>query len=275
MGAGPAIRDESLDSHQDSKGLSDYKILSIVIPALNEELAIGQVIDSIPVKVLEKLGYSVETLVVDNGSEDRTSEIARSHGARVVRELRRGYGRAYKTGITAATGEIITTLDADLTYPAEIIPELVLLLQNEKLDFITTNRLANIKEGALSKLHQIGNRILSLTMRVLFRIGIEDSQSGMWIFRKSILQDAFLRSDGMSFSAEIKIECCCFLKGRWKEVPIEYRPRIGQSKVNSWSDGWRCLSSLIAKRLKRGDVALSVEEYPTLADNGVASSGST
>ncbi|MEJ2740150.1 MAG: glycosyltransferase family 2 protein, partial [Dehalococcoidia bacterium] len=118
------------------------KKISVVIPALNEETAIEQTIKGVPESELNKMGYDVEILIVDNGSTDRTAEISINAGARVIYEPRRGYGRAYRTGFEHATGDIIATADADLTYPVEDIPQFVKILNDEELDFITTNRLA-------------------------------------------------------------------------------------------------------------------------------------
>src|ERR1700689_5229329 len=101
------------------------KTLSIVIPALNEERGIGDVIKEIPIKKLKKLGYETEVLVIDNGSHDQTPHIARSHGARVIIQPIRGYGNAYKAGFANASGDIIATGDADMTYPFEDLPEIL------------------------------------------------------------------------------------------------------------------------------------------------------
>lgn len=218
--------------------------LSIVIPTMNEERSIGQVIDAIRGSVSDSLSY--EILIVDTNSKDRTREIALSKGARIVDEPRRGYGRAYKTGFEAASGEIIATLDADMTYPAEMIEELVNILDSENLDFISTNRFANLKPGAMSATHKLGNRVLSLTARLLFRVKIKDSQSGMWVFRKNVLPRLNLTSDGMSFSEELKVEA--FKKTKAKEVPISYSPRVGEVKLNTWRDGWNNLKFLFKKR---------------------------
>jgi len=220
--------------------------LSIVIPTMNEERSIGKVIDAIRGSIPESLSY--EILIVDTDSKDRTREIALSKGARIVDEPRRGYGRAYKTGFEAAAGEIIATLDADMTYPADMIERLVSILDSEKLDFITTNRFANLKPGAMRPMHKFGNRILSLTARLLFRVKIKDSQSGMWVFRKDILPRLDLTSDGMSFSEELKVEA--FKKTKAKEVPISYSPRIGEVKLNTWKDGWNNLRFLLRKRFR-------------------------
>lgn len=225
--------------------------VSVVIPALNEEEAIEKVVLSIPRDELRKMGFEVEVLVIDNGSEDRTAELARKAGAEVVFEPTRGYGRAYKTGFDNVQGQIIATADADLTYPVEDIPELVKLLEEENLDFITTNRFAKMESNVMSLRNRFGNSVLNLTMRLLFGIHLKDSQSGMWVFRKDLLSLMHLNSDGMPFSEELKVEACHFAKCRWREVPIEYRARVGKVKLSGWRDGLLNLCYLFRKRLLR------------------------
>ncbi len=211
---------------------------------MNEEKSIGEVMDSINA-TMGSSRYSFEVLIVDL-SKDRTREIATSKGARVVDEPRKGYGRAYKSGFEAASGEIIATLDADCTYPAEDIPKLADMLLAEDLDFITTDRFAAMEEGAMSGMHRFGNKVLTLTSRVLFNVRFHDSQSGMWVFRKDVLGRLELKDDGMPFSEEIKIEA--FRKLRAKEVPIVYRKRVGEVKLSSWKDGWKNFKFLWKKR---------------------------
>ncbi|MDY6985793.1 MAG: glycosyltransferase family 2 protein [Candidatus Thermoplasmatota archaeon] len=223
--------------------MSKEKTISIIIPALNEEKAIGGALSTVPKKELEAMGYEVEVLVVDGGSKDRTREIAESLGARVIVEPRKGYGRAYKTGFEKCKGDIIVTGDADGTYPFEKVPEMLGLLE----DFITTDRFASMEEGAMSRMHYIGNFILNLALRLLYKIDIRDSQSGMWIFRKSILKDLNLKADGMELSEEIKVEA--FRRCRAKEVPIHYRKRIGEKKLRSFRDGMNNLLYLFKKKL--------------------------
>ena len=217
--------------------------VSVIIPTMNEEGSIGLVID----EVRKALGPRPhEILVVDTASKDRTREIATERGARVVDEPRRGYGRAYKTGFESATGEFIATLDADMTYPASEIPALLDMLEGKGLDFITTNRFARMEKGAMSAKHRFGNWVLSTATRILFRVKVKDSQSGMWVFRRSVLKDLDLKSDQMSLSEEIKIEA--FKKARAAEVPITYRARVGEVKLNSWRDGSGNLKYLFTKR---------------------------
>ncbi len=219
--------------------------MSIVVPTMNEEASIGQVLDEVADAMRDRGPY--EVIVVDTASRDRTVEIARGKGARVVPEPRRGYGRAYKTGFAAARGEVIVTLDADLTYPASRIPEFVRYVHDEGADFVSGNRLAMIRAEAMSGMHRLGNRILTAAFRVLFKFPIRDSQSGMWAFRRSILDPLELVHDGMPFSEELKAEV--IRKGfRFQEVPIEYRARVGEKKIRSVRDAFGNLAWLFRKR---------------------------
>ncbi len=226
-------------------------IISVIIPALNEEEGIERVIRAIPRDELEEMGVNVQVLVVDGNSQDRTRELATKAGAEVIIEPRLGYGRAYKTGFTHATGDIFATADADLTYPVEDMPKFVRILLNEKLDFITTNRFAYMDKGAMPLRNRIGNSLLNLATRLLFRLKLNDSQSGMWIFKRDILDKLVLRSDKMSFSEELKIEALHFAKCRWREIPIQYRARLGKVKLRAWKDGLENLLYLLKKRFGR------------------------
>lgn len=219
--------------------------ISVIIPTMNEERSIGQVIDSVHQALR---GLEHEVLVVDTDSRDRTREIAREKGAVVVEEPRRGYGRAYKTGFEKAEGKAIATLDADCTYPAEDIPTLYRMLWDEDLDFITTNRFAMLEEGAMTVEHRLGNLALTLVANVFFHVRIKDSQSGMWVFRRDILDRIVLSDDGMPMSEEIKIEA--FRKVRSREVPIAYRCRVGEVKLSSWKDGYKNMRFLFRKRFR-------------------------
>jgi dolichol-phosphate hexosyltransferase len=219
--------------------------LSVIIPTLNEEECIGQVIDEVHDSLKGKEA-DYEIMVVDGRSKDRTREIARAKGAVVVEEPRKGYGRAYKTGFEQARGEFIATMDGDCTYPADMILPLRDMLEKEDLEFITTDRFGHMEDGAMSTMHKIGNLGLSFTTRLLFGRIIRDSQSGMWVFRREALRKINVQDDGMPFSEEIKIEA--FRKLRSKEVMIAYRRRVGEVKLSSWKDGWKNFKFLWLKR---------------------------
>ena len=143
--------------------------VTVILPTRNEEEAIGPTIDAIPRDWCE----SLEIMIVDGNSSDRTREIALEKGIRVHLEPRKGYGRAYRTGFDVAKGDIIVTMDADCTYPAEEIPALVKKLVDEDLQFITCDRLKLAEEGSMSGLHNFGNWMLSFTARMLFFYGVK------------------------------------------------------------------------------------------------------
>lgn len=205
-----------------------------------------------------------ERIVIDGRSTDRTVEIARAKGAKVILEPRPGYGRAYRTGFESASGEFVATLDGDATYPVEEVPSLLRKLLDEDLDFISGDRLARIDRRAMTTEHRIGNWVLNACVRIGYAHyfqgvpgrTLRDSQSGMWVFRRSILPKLKLTQDGMPLSEELKLEVV--LRGfRFAEVPIEYRERWGAPKLSSWRDGRRNLWFLFEKRF---DVARERKE---------------
>lgn len=227
--------------------------VTVILPTLNEEGGIGPSIDILDRAAFARLGWDLEVLVVDGDSRDRTREEASRRGARVLVEPRRGYGRAYKTGLPAATGDILVTGDADGTYPLDKAHEYVQHLLANGRDFLTCDRYARLEAGAMSRKHRFGNWVLSSTARLLFGIALRDSQSGMWVLRRSALDrlDVASLSDGMAFSQEIKIRAIRRLGGRFEEVPAALRPRIGEPVLASWRDGLGNLRRLYQLRLRR------------------------
>jgi glycosyltransferase involved in cell wall biosynthesis len=218
--------------------------LSVVIPCYNEQDGIRSVIESMP-------PYVDEIVVVDNNSTDKTSEVARSLGAVVVFQPVKGYGAAYQAGLPAATGDIIATLDGDGTYPADEISILVDALEDRHLDFVSGARFPLRNGGAMNFSNKVGNWVLTVTTMLLWFRPLRDSQSGMWVFRRAILPSLRLTSNGMPLSEEIKIEAIEKLGKRFAEVGIDYRPRIGEVKLQKWRDGWLNLSFLFNKRFGR------------------------
>ncbi len=236
---------------------------TLVVPTLDEAESIGHVLSTFRAAAEEanrtlfaSAPIDWEILVVDGRSTDGTPAIAAAHGARVLLETRKGYGRAYKTGFAAAQGDVLATADGDATYPVETIPALVRRLLDERLDFLTGNRLAYVDRRAMTTEHRIGNRILNLFLGVAYHRYLKelpagelaDSQSGFWVFRREVLDRVHLSQDGMAFSEELKIEA--MLRGlRVSEVPIRYGERWGRPKLSSWRDGYSNLVFLARKRL--------------------------
>ena len=221
------------------------KSISVVIPCHNEEEGIRALMQQMPPMV-------DEVLVVDNASTDRTADVARALGARVIHEARKGYGRAYKLGFREATGDIIVTMDGDGTYPPDSIPLLLYVLMEERIDFISARRWRLRSGKSKSPIRLLGNAILSSTMMALFFRFIIDSQSGMWVFRREILNKIQPRSNGMALSEELKILVFTHPDLRCLELPIYYGDRIGDSKLNLWRDGFGNLFFLMKMRLALG-----------------------
>jgi glycosyltransferase involved in cell wall biosynthesis len=220
----------------------DIKMITIIMPCLNESKALGKTIDEIPFDSLREMGYETEVLVVDGGSSDGSVDIARDRGVKVLIS-KRGYGRQYRFGFEHARGEIIITADSDGSYPLSDIVRIMEILNEGSLDFISVNRFANMSPDSMGIIRRIGNFMLTRLTNLFFGLSLKDSQSGMWVFRKDMLTKMAFTSNGMSLSEEIKIKAFRNLKS--SEVPGSYKPRIGKEKLRPLRDGWENLSFLI------------------------------
>ena len=218
--------------------------ITVIIPCLNEEHGIEKILSSMP-------DFVDETIVVDNNSTDRTAEVARSLGAKVIREEVRGYGRSYKRGFANATGDLIITLDGDHSYPVDALSYLIEAFLHLDVDFLNASRFPVRNVNAMSIKHKFGNLLLSIAMSLLYFRWVRDSQSGMWVLRRSILAGMQLESDGMAFSEEIKIEALKNSRIRFGEIYIQYSSRLGEIKLNPWRDGFYNLFFLVKKRFRR------------------------
>ncbi|HEY5815923.1 MAG TPA: glycosyltransferase family 2 protein [Solirubrobacterales bacterium] len=218
-------------------------LVSVVIPCLNEAESIEECVRSAR-RVLDESGLSGEVVVADNASEDGSGELAERAGARVVHEARRGYGSAYLAGFAAARGRYIVTADADQTYDFAEIPRFVEELE-KGAEMVIGNRMNNILPGAMPWLHRyIGNPVLSGFLNLLYRSGVHDAHCGMRALRRDALPRLRLRSTGMEFASEMVVRA---VKEELKiaEFDIDYSPRAGESKLSSFSDGWRHLKLLL------------------------------
>jgi glycosyltransferase involved in cell wall biosynthesis len=217
--------------------------VSVVIPCLNEEANIERCVGAAQ-RALDGAGLAGEVLVVDNASEDQSADRARDAGARVVHEPRRGYGSAYLAGFAAAHGEYIVMADADLTYDFDDIPRFVAELEDGG-QLVMGDRMDNIQPGAMHWLHRyVGNPILTGTLNLFFRTGVSDAHCGMRAVRREVLPGLDLRTTGMEFASEMVIRAA---KENLdiRQLPIEYHPRGGESKLSRFRDGWRHLRYLL------------------------------
>ena len=217
--------------------------VTVVIPCLNEAESIERCVRA-AAEALERADLAGEVLVVDNGSDDGSADLAGDAGARVVHEPRRGYGSAYLAGFAAARGEYIVMADADLTYDFGEIPRFVSKL-DAGAELVMGDRMAGIQPGAMPWLHRyVGNPVLTGILNLFFRTGVQDAHCGMRALRRDVLPRLDLRTTGMEFASEMVIRAG---KERLaiEELPIDYHPREGESKLSSFRDGWRHLRFLL------------------------------
>jgi glycosyltransferase involved in cell wall biosynthesis len=212
--------------------------ISVVVPCLNEEAAVGNVVDR-ALEGIRRSGRPGEVVVVDNGSTDASAEVATARGARVVVEPRRGYGSAYLAGLAAAHGHYVVMGDADDTYPLqELAPFVDRLEQGDDL-VIGSRFKGTIHSDAMPFLNRfVGNPILTGMLNVLFGVKVSDAHCGMRAIRRDALPTLDLHSTGMEFASEMVFKA--YRRGLTiSEIPIDYYPRIGESKLNRFGDAWR------------------------------------
>jgi glycosyltransferase involved in cell wall biosynthesis len=218
-------------------------LISVVIPCLNEAENIEQCVAT-ALAAMELAEIAGEVIVADNDSEDASAELAELAGARVVHEPQRGYGSAYLAGFAAARGRYIVMADADLTYDFNEIPRFLAELEAGG-DMVIGDRMSNIHPGAMPWHHRyIGNPLLSSFLNLLFHTGVSDAHCGMRAFRREHLERLDLQTTGMEFASEMVVRAA---QARLdiRQLPIEYHPRGGESKLSSFRDGWRHLRFLI------------------------------
>ncbi len=221
--------------------------VSFVIPCLNEEatlpIALGYVREAIA-----RLGSRCEMIVADNGSTDRTADIAREHGARVVTVEKRGYGNALLSGIQAARGKFIVIGDADGTYDFREATAFVERLRTNEADLIIGSRLkGNIERSAMPFLHRyLGTPVLSFLIRTFFNLRISDCNCGMRAFTRVAFERMHLISTGMEFASEMLIKAGT-LGLRVEEIPCSlYKDkRDRKPHLKTWRDGWRHLKFIL------------------------------
>lgn len=227
--------------------------LSIVVPAYNEEESIAELTVRVAHAASELLERDegitdYEFLIVNDGSADRTEEIARGlDGVRVVSHVANlGYGAALKTGFAEAHGDIICFLDADGTYPPESLPQLCLPVAAGKADIVVGTR--GQSNNGMPVLRRVGNVLWRYLLTWIAETRVTDAASGMRAFRRALLPQLLPLPDGLDFIAGFSTRS--LHEGfRIMEVPIPYAERAGQSKLNVLSDGWRFLRTYLTVAL--------------------------
>jgi dolichol-phosphate mannosyltransferase len=221
--------------------------VAIILPALNEALTIGRVLDEIPKPALEQEGYQVEIVVVDSNSRDETAQIARDRGARIAVETRRGKAVAVRTALASIEADFVFMLDADYTYPATYIPEMLRVMRSG-YPVVVGSRLRGQRErGAIRRLNLIGNILLTWLANILYGTQISDLCTGYWGVKREVIPMLKIRASGFQLEAELFAQLA---KSGYSiaEVPIFYRRRPSKAKINRIRDGIRIAWLLVSRR---------------------------
>jgi glycosyltransferase involved in cell wall biosynthesis len=219
-------------------------LVSVVMPCLNEEAAIGPCIEKIR-RTFDAAAIHGEIVVCDNGSTDASVATAEHMGAHVVHQPLRGYGNAYLKGFASARGRYLVMGDADDTYDFTMIPEFVEALHTEGHEFVTGSRYLGGGDAHITALHRyFGNPALTRILNLLFGTRYTDVYCGFRAFSRETYEKIRPVSPGMEFNLELAINAG--LAGlRVKEIPIVLAPRIGESKLRTFRDGWRSLRMML------------------------------
>ena len=224
--------------------------VSFIVPAFNEEATLEQVLERVHALPIEK-----QVIVVDDGSTDRTGEIAArwrdEHGVVLVSQANRGKGAAVRAGIPHVDGEIAVIQDADLEYDPAEVPALIEPIERGAADVVFGSRLSGGKpQRAYLFWHLVGNRFLSLLTNLLYNTTLSDMETGYKAFRVDVLRSLDLREDDFAIEPEITAKVCK-RKLRIYELPISYYGRTyAEGKKITWRDGFKAIWVLLRVRLE-------------------------
>lgn len=244
---------------EEDRRIERFETLSVVIPALNEEDGIAEIVQRVRAteSALKKAGIAeLEIIVVDDGSSDRTAEIAASlPNTKLVRhETNRGYGAAIKTGFAGAKGDLLAFLDADSTYPPEFFADLCRELLTTNSDIAVGSRRSG-SQSEMPRIRRLGNLIWSSLVSLIGNQRVADPASGMRVLRKSALPKLYPLPDGLNFTPVMSTRTLHEGLGL-REIPIPYHERSGRSKLSVVKDGTRFLKTIIWTALEYNPVRI-------------------
>ncbi len=219
-------------------------LVTIVVPAKNEESGIGSMLLSLPLAALHASGFTTEVIVLDGHSRDATRTIARRCGALVLPDNGHGKSAAFREARSAFHGDYVVMLDADGTYSPDAIPRVVALLASGGADVVMGDRIAH--DGAMTAFHRAGNAMLSLGATLLYGTRVRDLCTGLWGFRSDALRRMPLKSEGFALESEL-FALSARMHLRIRHTSVDYLPRTGESKITT-GDGFRIGWCLVRNR---------------------------
>lgn len=232
--------------------------VTVLLPALNEEAAVGSVIDRVPVPDLNRSGYDVGVWVVDGQSTDNTLQIARGRGAEVFVQSGEGKGNGVRQAFDylmarprqGAADRFYVMLDADGSYPPEQMGRLLDALASGADVVLGSRFRGHMDAAAITSLNRLGNRLLSALASLLWRVPVSDVCTGMWGFREGCLRELRLGADGFDLEADL-YSAACTVGARLVEVPVDFHPRIGTPKLVPLRTGLLIARRLLWRKLNR------------------------
>ena len=230
-----------------SKDLNGLPVISVIMPAFNEEQTVGSIIRRTE-EVLQMLVENYELIVIDDGSTDKTAQRAVQNGATVISNGGNlGKGWALSTGLQQARGHFIVTMDTDGAHRPEEIPRLLYpIVEGNGVDVVIGSRFrGHIEDNAIPRLNLLGNKIFNLVLSIILGQRVTDSQSGFRVYKRTVVEELIIDSQG--FEAETEMVCKVFRRNFGvKEVPITCKSRNGTlSKLNSFNDGFKILKTIL------------------------------
>ena len=217
--------------------------ISVCMGTKNEEEAIGKVIEDIH----KNLGKDTEVVITD-GSTDKTAEIAESLGAKVIKQKPQGYGIALAAALKEASGDVIITTDCDDTYPMELAPKMVSMVQNDGWDVVSGSRIKGKKRvRAMSQFNEFGNRVFAGMVSVLYGFNCTDASTGFRAYKRSVIQQ-IKWTENIGLSLELMFKPAA-LGYKVTEIAIPYRERAGDTKLNPIKGGVAMLKSIVKYKL--------------------------
>lgn len=238
--------------------MKNLKKITILIPCYNEQHGIGKVIDSIPINTLLYHGYAAEIIVIDNNSTDRTAEIAKKKGARVINELKKGKGNAMRKGFASLSTDTryVVMLDGDNTYKGREILRLIEPLESNFSDVVIGSRLGGkLLKNSLKSQNRMVNWTYTFLIRHFYHANTTDVLSGYFAWKKEVI-DALLNhleSDGFAIEVEM-ITKMMRLNFYICAVPITYDQRVGETKIEAIKDGFIILHMIMKNLFWTGKI---------------------